>query len=472
MLLSGTKPGVFLVLGVFLGTVAIAQDLRESLFRDADAALDAAIAAKADILAPTSYGEAFDLYTRAEKKLERGSKMQGIRADLATAVGYFQEATAATELAEFTLTAAIEARDDASSANAAEFAGAQWRTAESQFKSAASRLESGKIESARKRAAEAEQLYRTAELVAIKANYLDEARRLIAQAKSEKVERYAPATLANAEALLADADLALNENRYDTDKPRTLARQAKVEAGHAIYLSRLIQPVRDKDRSLEELALYGEQPLLDLADALEIPVTLDQGFATPVSALKERIAELQGDSVELGEKRAELLELETEIQRLERSLGSQSDKLAEQERQRQLSNEIEAMFNVNEAQVFRQGQNVLVRLIGLNFASGSAEIEAANFPLLSKVQQAVRKIPKSNLIIEGHTDSFGGDEANMRLSQERADSVRSYMVANMPDIPAASIRAVGLGESRPVASNETADGRRKNRRIDLLIRPM
>ena len=391
----GFRPGTAMLFmtGVLFCAISSAQDLRQTLFRDADAALDAAIAARAEILAPTSYGKAVEFYTRAEKKLERGSRIQSIEADLAKATGYLQEATKATELANVTFTTALQARDDAMSANAAEFAASEWLAAESKFKSAASRLETGKLESARSRSDEAEQLYRNAELVAIKANYLDEARRLIAKARTDKIDRYAPITLAKAEDLLAEADLALNENRYDTDKPRTLARQAKYEASHAFYLAQIIRPVRDKERTLEELALYGEQPILDVANSLDMSVTLEQGFAEPVMALKERIAELQRDSVELDVQRVQTMELEAEIERLEGTLGSQSEKLAQQERQRQLFNEIEAMFNANEAQVFRQGQNVLVRLIGLNFASGSAEIESKNFPLLMKVQQALRKMP-------------------------------------------------------------------------------
>ena len=78
--------------------------------------------------------------------------------------------------------------------------------------------------------------------------------------------------------------------------------------------------------------------------------------------------------------------------------------------------------------------------------------------------------PRSELIIEGHTDSFGGDDANQKLSQTRAESVQQYMI-NAMRIPTYRLIATGYGETRPIASNETESGRQRNRRIDIVIRP-
>ena len=74
------------------------------------------------------------------------------------------------------------------------------------------------------------------------------------------------------------------------------------------------------------------------------------------------------------------------------------------------------------------------------------------------------------MIIEGHTDSYGGDELNQRLSQERAESVQLYMV-NAMRIQSYRLIATGYGETHPVANNETESGRAKNRRIDVVIKP-
>jgi outer membrane protein OmpA-like peptidoglycan-associated protein len=348
----------------------------------------------------------------------------------------------------------------------------QWREAEEKFASAARRLEDGNVNSAKSRARDAEELFRGAELAAIKANYLDETRRLIAQASDARVDRYAPITLAKAEALLSQAENALTQDRYDTDEPRSLARQAKYEAKHAMYLARELKPVRDRNISLEEFALANEGPIVKIAGSLDLVAELDEGFEPPTNAIINRVEDLQKDAYELGERRSQLFELEAELQRLEQELGIQSDRLAAQEEQRRKFRQIESTFNEDEAQVLTQGQDILIRPVGLVFSSGSAQIETEYFSILRKVQDAIRIFPDSHIVVEGHTDSFGSDATNLELSQSRAEAVRAYLLANMNNLPEINVESVGFGESRPVANNETVEGRAKNRRIDVVIRPV
>jgi outer membrane protein OmpA-like peptidoglycan-associated protein len=460
-----------LLLGLFVLGAAAQENLRATLFAQTDEALKAANEARANVLAPKNYAEAAEHYRDAEKKLERGGSIESIKKDLADAARSLRKAVDATRLAGVTLTSAIQARNDAEEADAKQFAAKEWQDAEEKFASAAMRLEDGNVNSARSRAVDAEKRYRTAELAAIKANYLDETRRLIKQADKDRVERYAPKTLDKAEALLAQAEKALTENRYDTDESRSLARQAKYEVKHAMYLARTLEPVRDRDVSLEDFALANEKPIEQISATLDLVAELDEGYDGPTQAITAKIETLQKDAYELSERRGQILELESEIQRLEGQLGTQSQRLAAQEQQRQRFRQVSAMFGPDEAQVFTQGQNVLVRPIGLVFPSGSAQIETRYFALLRKVQDAIRVFPNSLVVVEGHTDSFGSDETNLKLSQERANAVRAYLLANMTNLSAADVQPVGFGESRPVANNETVEGRAKNRRIDLLIRP-
>ena len=132
--------------------------------------------------------------------------------------------------------------------------------------------------------------------------------------------------------------------------------------------------------------------------------------------------------------------------------------------------QVEKMFSRSEARVFREGNNVILRIIGLTFDSSKAEIKQEDFDLLGKVEQAIDVFPRSELIIEGHTDSYGGDASNQRLSQERAESIQQYMI-NAMRIPSYRLIATGFGETNPVANNETESGRARNRRIDIVIKP-
>jgi len=459
------------MLGLYAVSASAQDNLRETLFGQTDEAFKAANAARANVLAPKNYGDAAKHYRDAEDKLQRNRSIESIKKDLNEAALSLRQAVDATRIASVTLTSAIQARNDAEEASAAQFAADLWRDAEEKFAMAAMRLEGGNVNSARSRASNAEKLYRDAELAAIQANYLDETRRLIKQANDDRVDRDAPKTLAKAISLLAQAEKSLRENRYDTDEPRSLARQAKYEVKHAMYLARTLKPVRERDVSLEDFALASERPIERIAGTLDQVAELDQGSEGPTMAITAKIEALQKDAYELSERRTQIMALESEIQSLERELGTKSQRLAAQEQQRQKFRQIENMFGADEAQVFTQGENVLIRPIGLIFPTGSAQIETEYFAILRKVQDAIRVFPNTLVVVEGHTDSFGGDETNLTLSQDRAQSVRKYLLANMRDMTAANVQAVGFGESRPVANNETKEGRAKNRRIDLVIRP-
>jgi outer membrane protein OmpA-like peptidoglycan-associated protein len=86
---------------------------------------------------------------------------------------------------------------------------------------------------------------------------------------------------------------------------------------------------------------------------------------------------------------------------------------------------------------------------------------------MAKVSGILLAYPGLKLQLEGHTDSVGGDDYNLQLSQQRADAVRDFLAEQ--GVPVANISAVGLGKSDPVASNDTAAGRQQNRRVELVV---
>jgi outer membrane protein OmpA-like peptidoglycan-associated protein len=189
----------------------------------------------------------------------------------------------------------------------------------------------------------------------------------------------------------------------------------------------------------------------------------------------------RNDKEELEQEKSDneirIADMEEEMRALDERLGGATaeraaliQRLEAQARVKQQFEQVEKMFTSDEARVFRQGNNIILRLVGLSFDSGASQIKPENFDLLGKVEKAIDVFPRSELIIEGHTDSFGGDDLNQKLSQERAESVQQYMI-NAMRIPTYRLIATGYGETRPVASNETEAGRARNRRIDIVIKP-
>ncbi|MEK6254657.1 MAG: OmpA family protein, partial [Gemmatimonadales bacterium] len=129
---------------------------------------------------------------------------------------------------------------------------------------------------------------------------------------------------------------------------------------------------------------------------------------------------------------------------------------------------VEAIFTPLEGEVLRSEDRLILRLAGLTFPSGSDELRPDNFALLTKVQRVVREFPEARIVVEGHTDSQGNESMNQSLSRRRAIAVREYLLSNIA-MSADRITAVGYGESRPVAPNNTEAGRTRNRRIEITL---
>jgi OOP family OmpA-OmpF porin len=464
-----------------LGNAYAQDELRKTFFKEADAAKAAADSANAQLLAPRSYSRGMDEYKDAEIALERGRNIETVRSNAADATRYFKTATTAADLADTALAQVMKSRQDAANARAPELSGEIWEQAQRKFGEAIRLLERGDLKGSKRRDIEATSLYRDAELVAIKAQYLTETRQLLAQADRARVGRYAPITLGQAKQLLADAERELNENRYDTDLPRSLARQANYEAKHAIYLSEVVRKVRDRDLTAEQLVLQWEKPLRDVSGAADVVPDMEDGPDRLAAELVAYIELKNNENQALGQENSEneirLAEMEEEMTSLDERLGGATaeraalvQRLEAQARVKQQFAQVEKMFSAAEARVFREGNTIILRLTGLTFDSGQSQIKPASFDLLGKVEKAIDVFPRSELIIEGHTDSFGGDDFNQKLSQERAESVQQYMI-NAMRIPTYRLIATGYGETRPVASNETESGRTRNRRIDIVIRP-
>jgi outer membrane protein OmpA-like peptidoglycan-associated protein len=112
-------------------------------------------------------------------------------------------------------------------------------------------------------------------------------------------------------------------------------------------------------------------------------------------------------------------------------------------------------------------RGLIVNMNDVLFDTAKYTLRPATREKLSKIAGILLAHPTLKLEIEGHTDSVGGDEYNQRLSEQRAASVRDYLVQN--GIPMNNVTAKGFGKTRPVVSNDNAAGRQQNRRVELVV---
>jgi outer membrane protein OmpA-like peptidoglycan-associated protein len=130
-----------------------------------------------------------------------------------------------------------------------------------------------------------------------------------------------------------------------------------------------------------------------------------------------------------------------------------------------------AMASLTEiAKVKEESRGMVITLSGaVLFATGKSELLPIAQDKLSEVAKALKDQGYQSILVEGHTDSQGSADKNQVLSLQRADSVRTYLVSQ--GIPSDKIRSAGLGSSRPVAENNTAEGRANNRRVEIVVEP-
>ncbi len=112
-------------------------------------------------------------------------------------------------------------------------------------------------------------------------------------------------------------------------------------------------------------------------------------------------------------------------------------------------------------------RGLVVNMADVLFNSGKYDLMPPAREKLAKLSGIVLAHPGLNLGVEGHTDSVGSDEFNQKLSEQRAETVRNYLVEQ--GLPAANLTAKGFGKTSPVADNSTAEGRQKNRRVEIIV---
>src|SRR3954463_10894106 len=120
------------------------------------------------------------------------------------------------------------------------------------------------------------------------------------------------------------------------------------------------------------------------------------------------------------------------------------------------------------AEVSRVGEGIAVTFAsGILFPFNSADVLPAGRENLRQLAQSLQRYPGTEVLVVGHTDNVGSDAYNQTLSQRRADAAKAYLVSM--GIPQERIRTAGRGESEPIASNETEEGRQQNRRVEVAI---
>ncbi len=122
-------------------------------------------------------------------------------------------------------------------------------------------------------------------------------------------------------------------------------------------------------------------------------------------------------------------------------------------------------------EVVRQGDNITLNMPGnVTFAFDSSNLQSHFYPVLDNVAGTLTQYNQTVIEVAGHTDSVGSDAYNQKLSEQRANSVATYLGSH--GVAQQRMIVIGAGETRPIASNDTDAGRSQNRRVEITIVPV
>lgn len=469
---------VLLVVFTFQQSLDAQQDLKKRVFTATDNLFTQAKGEQADLLSPDNFRKATEKYEAASSDFDKGKNVSKKLDEINELV---RAAIDNAKLGQVTFSHLMVARDEAIEANAIEFAKESFEKAEELFNDATRTLEKGSVNKAKEKSIRSEQLFREAELLAIKVSIIGNVKKQLAEAEEKKVSKLAPITIKHAQDLLSEAESILQSDRSAKSDAKEKAELAEYEVNHATYFANQIKTLKKEELNWEKLYLEHEKYFAQVLNELGFAPRFESGFENPTQTAIKAIASLKNQNKELS---SEITKLDQKIEKVEEEKNVLQNELATvkekeaglrtkltlEEKRQEKFKKIESLFSTNEAKVIREGDQIKIRLLGLNFASGKAVIDPEYFGMLTKLQRAIRIFPDYHLTIEGHTDNKGDSRSNQSLSLRRARSVMSYLIANM-GLTESQISAIGYGESQPIASNETEQGRAQNRRIDVILQP-
>jgi OOP family OmpA-OmpF porin len=374
-------------------------------------AVDRAKQEQVNVLSPTWFSKAEQSLNKAKEGLNRGESISKILIEVSYGKAQLQQAEEMAQVAKSALPDVIKARDRAIAAGAPEL-GRDYATAEEQFLDLTRAIENNDLEWAQKNRLRVTKAFDDLELQAIKNKALGEARKLIAQAEAGGARKIAPKTLTAAQDKLADADAFISKHRYEKEKIQQEASAALFQARRLKQVMALSEKIQTMNP--EEVALWFEGMLHDVTDKLSAPDVRDEsitmqveGILSSIGALREERQHL-ADEVKSQEKRIVALEGLTREEKMARERMAEGEKtakehLAAERRLQALYTEVRNLFGATEAEVYKQGNYLVIRLRAINFPVGQAIIMPSNYALLSRVQEAIRAFKKPEVVIEGHT---------------------------------------------------------------------
>lgn len=456
-----------------LMTLALCLPAQAASIEKAQAALAEAEQLRAAEFSPQHYQAAKESLEKAKELLSSNGDASDIVQLLDKATIQAQQASTASQNFSEQFSGLVESRDRLQLAGDEYVRQDLAERSESEFASAVESAENGNTTKAKKDAKIARNTIHAGQVVAAREQFVRPISKTVAGARRVKARDYSPKSLQHAIEMQSRVEKLIKENPDAQTQAYALSQQGEVSAKRAMRISNLGSQISRNPESLETWMDAEDARLAMLGELLGIQLNRSQTPEEQLALLRQGIADMQGTyEARLADADGQVKDLSQKLAKYE---GELSD-MAEIRRKLQLKREAEAkikrlakLFDRDAVEILlTTDADVILRMKKLNFRSGSAVIPPATYPLLDNALKSIEIFPKRSIRVEGHTDFMGSNKYNQTLSERRATAVNEYLKQRLGD-NAQPIKAVGYGEDHPIANNETAAGRTKNRRIDIVL---
>jgi outer membrane protein OmpA-like peptidoglycan-associated protein len=254
-------------------------------------------------------------------------------------------------------------------------------------------------------------------------------------------------------------------DRARTDPTASLVPDSVLSAKQALDKAESVHN-SDPQSDAEKSYAYVAQRRAELALALGDNAKAKQQADAAAAHYTELQDKLRTSAVaQLGAERNQVNQLGSALQQTQTGLAAET--AARKAADARAARAMESLNKI--AQVKEESRGMVITLSGqVLFVTGKSELLPAAQDQLDQVAKALQDQGDIKpMVVEGYTDSVGTDSSNLTLSKNRAEAVRAYLVSK--GIPSDKITSVGKGKANPVASNDTADGRANNRRVEIVI---
>ncbi len=454
MLLTKKMFQTILVLGfsasIFLGCASVKMadipttaDPREEIAK-LDADLNEASTKNIDVLATREFRQSRSYLDKAKKELEKGKSQSRVLDSLRAAKGSLNQAYSEAGNRESHAVGLFAARQMALQAGAGSFPELQseLEDLDEDVSDRADKLADTDVEEL----SGYQDKYVDIERRSVVLSQLGKAQALVNGAEKEKASKKAPISFKKAELSLKTAESMISSNLRNPSGYQAAVGKARTDA---TQLNRVMATIKQNGNELDE----------------SVAIKMVAQSAT-ISGLEQNLENVTAQGA------ADQSAMQAENDFLSSANASKTAALGRANSKVQVQKAIETArseFSPAEAEAYQQGENLVIRLKKISFASGQSDLPEESLALLGKVLEIAKSLNSSGIRVEGHTDSVGTESINKTISQSRANAVATYFRTNgMSDV---KIESEGFGYKKPIATNKSKEGRAQNRRVDVVITP-